>query len=190
MVEALFNMNRVWILEYLTFQLRLPSRWDMLSLGFIKFNMNAFFIHLIFVFSFQAYLSLPEGTASVVGLIAMMTDHYSVIVSHLSFFFFFVNEWVIYLINTLKFMLNDFLRLLKKKKKKDFLLENSNGKLKRKLKLWNFCFIFICKQGRDVADCLFSKVVWSSCYMLMVMFVGGERKWRRRRRPWCFWSIG
>ena len=26
---------------------------------------------------FQAYLSLPEGTASVVGLIAMMTDHYS-----------------------------------------------------------------------------------------------------------------
>jgi hypothetical protein len=29
---------------------------------------------------FQAYLSLPEGTASVVGLIAMMTDHYSVLV--------------------------------------------------------------------------------------------------------------
>ncbi|KAL0685885.1 hypothetical protein Bca4012_052733 [Brassica carinata] len=27
----------------------------------------------------RAYLSLPEGTASVVGLIAMMTDHYSVI---------------------------------------------------------------------------------------------------------------
>ncbi|GAB2266219.1 hypothetical protein Dimus_001240 [Dionaea muscipula] len=26
----------------------------------------------------RAYLSLPEGTASVVGLIAMMTDHYSV----------------------------------------------------------------------------------------------------------------
>ena len=30
---------------------------------------------------FQAYLSLPEGTASVVGLIAMMTDHYTVLVS-------------------------------------------------------------------------------------------------------------
>ena len=29
---------------------------------------------------FQAYLSLPEGTASVVGLIAMMTDHYTVLV--------------------------------------------------------------------------------------------------------------
>ncbi|KAE8714429.1 Always early, putative isoform 3 [Hibiscus syriacus] len=28
----------------------------------------------------RAYLSLPEGTASVVGLIAMMTDHYSVMV--------------------------------------------------------------------------------------------------------------
>lgn len=29
---------------------------------------------------FQAYLSLPEGTASVVGLKAMMTDHYNVMV--------------------------------------------------------------------------------------------------------------
>jgi hypothetical protein len=28
----------------------------------------------------KAYLSLPEGTASVVGLTAMMTDHYSVLV--------------------------------------------------------------------------------------------------------------
>ncbi|KAI5587300.1 hypothetical protein BDE02_05G022600 [Populus trichocarpa] len=27
----------------------------------------------------RAYLSLPEGTASVVGLIAMMIDHYSVL---------------------------------------------------------------------------------------------------------------
>ncbi|KAL9266789.1 ALWAYS EARLY 1-like protein, partial [Drosera capensis] len=38
----------------------------------------------------RAYLSLPEGTASVVGLIAMMTDHYSIMVSQdlhsLSFF--------------------------------------------------------------------------------------------------------
>jgi hypothetical protein len=33
-----------------------------------------------FMLCFQAYLSLPEGTASVVGLIAMMTDHYSVLV--------------------------------------------------------------------------------------------------------------
>lgn len=39
------------------------------------------FSHLILPFHFQAYLSLPEGTASVAGLIAMMTDHYSVIVS-------------------------------------------------------------------------------------------------------------
>lgn len=31
-------------------------------------------------FSFQAYLSLPEGTASVVGLIALMTDYYNVMV--------------------------------------------------------------------------------------------------------------
>ncbi|XP_022979673.1 protein ALWAYS EARLY 3-like isoform X1 [Cucurbita maxima] len=29
----------------------------------------------------RAYLSLPEGTASVVGLIAMMTDHYSVLIN-------------------------------------------------------------------------------------------------------------
>jgi len=29
---------------------------------------------------FQAYLSLPEGTATVAGLIAMMTDHYSILV--------------------------------------------------------------------------------------------------------------
>ncbi|KAF9605758.1 hypothetical protein IFM89_018154 [Coptis chinensis] len=31
----------------------------------------------------RAYLSLPEGTASVVGLIAMMTDHYSIMVADL-----------------------------------------------------------------------------------------------------------
>lgn len=36
---------------------------------------------MIHVLYFQAYLSLPEGTASVVGLIAMMTDHYTVLVS-------------------------------------------------------------------------------------------------------------
>lgn len=35
---------------------------------------------IMFVLFLQAYLSLPEGTASVVGLIAMMTDHYSVLV--------------------------------------------------------------------------------------------------------------
>lgn len=48
---------------------------------------------LLFMYSwnFQAYLSLPEGTASVAGFIAMMTDYYSnmvrwhslVIVEHL-----------------------------------------------------------------------------------------------------------
>ena len=32
--------------------------------------------HLKLLLAFQAYLSLPEGTASVAGLIAMMTDHY------------------------------------------------------------------------------------------------------------------
>lgn len=33
---------------------------------------------LMFIFFlFQAYLSLPHGTASAAGLIAMMTDHYS-----------------------------------------------------------------------------------------------------------------
>lgn len=31
----------------------------------------------------RAYLSLPEGTASVVGLIAMMTDHYNVLITGL-----------------------------------------------------------------------------------------------------------
>ncbi|RVW55744.1 Protein always early 3 [Vitis vinifera] len=31
----------------------------------------------------RAYLSLPEGTASVVGLIAMMTDHYTVLAPQL-----------------------------------------------------------------------------------------------------------
>lgn len=35
---------------------------------------------LDFMLWLQAYLSLPEGTASVVGLIAMMTDHYSMLV--------------------------------------------------------------------------------------------------------------
>lgn len=30
--------------------------------------------------NFQAYLSLPEGTATVAGLIAMMTDHYNILV--------------------------------------------------------------------------------------------------------------
>lgn len=34
----------------------------------------------LFLPYFQAYLSLPEGTASVVGLVAMMTDHYNVMV--------------------------------------------------------------------------------------------------------------
>jgi hypothetical protein len=28
----------------------------------------------------QAYLSLPEGTATAAGLIAMMTDHYNILV--------------------------------------------------------------------------------------------------------------
>ncbi|KAK6930448.1 DIRP domain, partial [Dillenia turbinata] len=34
----------------------------------------------------RAYLSLPEGTASVVGLIAMMTDHYTVLIIELNVF--------------------------------------------------------------------------------------------------------
>jgi hypothetical protein len=47
----------------------------------------------------QAYLSLPEGMASVVGLIAMMTDHYNVLVRSTLLFFlcgvglpFFLNK--------------------------------------------------------------------------------------------------
>lgn len=46
-----------------------------LSVSF-RSELLTFFIASIF----QAYLSLPEGTASVVGLIAMMTDHYHVLV--------------------------------------------------------------------------------------------------------------
>lgn len=35
---------------------------------------------LNYVIYFQAYLSLPEGLSSVAGLIAMMTDHYNMLV--------------------------------------------------------------------------------------------------------------
>nr|GMD90958.1 protein ALWAYS EARLY 3-like isoform X1 [Ipomoea batatas] len=38
----------------------------------------------------RAYLSLPEGTASVVGLIAMMTDHYCNLVRY-------IKLWIYYL---------------------------------------------------------------------------------------------
>lgn len=54
-----------------------------LELDYVKHEY--LFIHLICLF-FQAYLSLPEGTASVAGLIAMMTDHYSVMVSCLFYY--------------------------------------------------------------------------------------------------------
>ncbi|MBA0875229.1 hypothetical protein Goshw_028221 [Gossypium schwendimanii] len=37
------------------------------------------YIIVFFFLYFQAYLSLPDGVASVIGLIAMMTDHYSVL---------------------------------------------------------------------------------------------------------------
>ncbi|KAL0658541.1 hypothetical protein Bca4012_079126 [Brassica carinata] len=46
----------------------------------VRSNRSADMVEALFSMN-RAYLSLPEGTASVAGLIAMMTDHYSVIVS-------------------------------------------------------------------------------------------------------------
>lgn len=55
---------------------------------------------------FQAYLSLPEGTASVVGLKAMMTDHYNVMV-RLDYNFKFSPDFGFYLEFVLGFILGD-----------------------------------------------------------------------------------
>uniref|UniRef100_M4D0F2 DIRP domain-containing protein n=2 Tax=Brassica campestris TaxID=3711 RepID=M4D0F2_BRACM len=44
----------------------------------VRSNRSADMVEALFSMN-RAYLSLPEGTASVAGLIAMMTDHYSVI---------------------------------------------------------------------------------------------------------------
>ncbi|KAF3541704.1 hypothetical protein F2Q69_00024893 [Brassica cretica] len=44
----------------------------------VRYNRSVDMVEALFNMN-RAYLSLPEGTASVVGLIAMMTDHYSVI---------------------------------------------------------------------------------------------------------------
>lgn len=46
---------------------------------------------------FQAYLSLPEGTTSAAGLVAMMTDHYNILVrikTQLLFLQFCYNAYV------------------------------------------------------------------------------------------------
>lgn len=55
------------------------------------------FSWLLHCYVFQAYLSLPEGTASVVGLIAMMTDHYANLVQ---FFCFWLQMKLFVLITT------------------------------------------------------------------------------------------
>ncbi|CAN8255736.1 unnamed protein product [Cochlearia groenlandica] len=44
----------------------------------VRNNRSAEMVEALFVLN-RAYLSLPEGTASVAGLLAMMTDHYSVV---------------------------------------------------------------------------------------------------------------
>ncbi len=43
------------------------------------------YLGLLAIYVSQAYLSLPEGAASVAGLIAMMTDHYNLLVLLLLF---------------------------------------------------------------------------------------------------------
>jgi hypothetical protein len=50
------------------------------SYGLSVFDLLALLTWVCSCFVLQAYLSLPEGTASVVGLIAMMTDYYNVLV--------------------------------------------------------------------------------------------------------------
>lgn len=45
------------------------------------------------IYYLQAYLSLPEGTASVIGLTAMMCDYYAMLVS-LDFIFPFLVCWL------------------------------------------------------------------------------------------------
>jgi hypothetical protein len=48
------------------------------------------------VYFTQAYLSLPEGAATAAGLIAMMTDHYSNLVTFYSFSFSYVLVILLY----------------------------------------------------------------------------------------------
>ena len=74
MVEALYSMNRVHVFD----GCRLISTQLYIYYSISIFDHLAVDSEVILVF--KAYLSLPEGTASVVGLIAMMTDHYNVLV--------------------------------------------------------------------------------------------------------------
>jgi hypothetical protein len=48
------------------------------SYGLSVFDLLALLIWL--TLDFQAYLSLPDGLASALGLVAMMTDYYNVLV--------------------------------------------------------------------------------------------------------------
>ncbi|KAG7021102.1 Protein ALWAYS EARLY 1, partial [Cucurbita argyrosperma subsp. argyrosperma] len=82
MVEALYNMNRedkfiaasLFLAVFPRLYCPISLKWKpIISLSYPLINLN-FKSNK----DFQAYLSLPEGTASVVGLIAPMTDYYNV----------------------------------------------------------------------------------------------------------------
>lgn len=81
--------------------------YDCFVIHFIQvlFNYAFFFLNVSYL---QAYLSLPEGTASVIGLIAMMTDHYNVLVlSKFRFLISFIicSEIVVYSCSNASFSL-------------------------------------------------------------------------------------
>ena len=54
--------------------------WVPFAFYFILVVLRAQFLTMLFKFFFQAYLSLPDGMATAAGLIAMMTDHYNILV--------------------------------------------------------------------------------------------------------------
>lgn len=59
------------------------SIYLLLSIKLLMFDSYEFYVFISIVsllMEFQAYLSLPDGTATVAGLIAMMTDHYNILV--------------------------------------------------------------------------------------------------------------
>lgn len=59
------------------------SIYLLFSIKLLMFDSYEFYVFISIVsllMEFQAYLSLPDGTATVAGLIAMMTDHYNILV--------------------------------------------------------------------------------------------------------------
>ncbi len=102
MVEALYNTNKVIVTSKLWWHccclyvfLSFKVLWSSGHLGthvsvltsLATTNLNFFNFALLGIHVTQAYLSLPEGAASAAGLIAMMTDHYNLLVWVLFKFF-------------------------------------------------------------------------------------------------------